>query len=300
VFTSQQIPFRAENNADVSWSQSRGKELGVIDGKTGTYTAPGFVEFTEPFQVIAVDQTTGARAAAVVTVNAPLAMRFVGDWRLLVFVMLMGALGSMLYFSSSFAAYVGNRTFRSSWLWFYIARPFVGAALAVIFFFIAGSGILNSPASASNLMPIGVIAALVGLFSDRAVRKLSDVFDVIVATKDDRDDKLKDSNAGEKVTTAAKPEQGTSPKIASTEPTEIAKGTATNLAVKGMNFNNYKVSVNDGAPAEPDQPTHESFQIALAAEQTAGDKVTITVINGDKTSGSFVVKTATALTVHMS
>jgi hypothetical protein len=75
--------------------------------------------------------------------------------RCLVFVMLMGALGSMLYFSSSFVAYVGNRTFRSSWLWFYIARPFVGGALAIIFFFIAGSGFLNSSASATNLMTIG-------------------------------------------------------------------------------------------------------------------------------------------------
>jgi hypothetical protein len=293
VFTSQQVAFRVEKSA-VSWSRSR-TDLGLIDEKTGTYTAPGFVQVTEPFQIIATEPKTGARAAAVITVNAPLAARFVGDWRLLVFVMLMGALGSMLYFSSSFVAYVGNRTFRSSWLWFYIARPFVGGALAVIFFFIAGSGFLNSAASAGNLMTIGVIAALVGLFSDRAVRKLSDVFDVIVATRDERDDKLRQSKADEKGTAAGtKPQQGTSPKITSTEPPEIVKGSPAKLTVKGQNFNNYKVSVNDGAPADPEQPTHESFRIPLTAEQTAGDKVTITVTNGDKTSSSFVVKTAAA------
>ena len=37
--------------------------------------------------------------------------------------MLMGSLGSMLYFSSSFVAYVGNRTFRSSWYWFMLRGP---------------------------------------------------------------------------------------------------------------------------------------------------------------------------------
>ena len=165
----------------------------------------------------------------------------------------------------------------------------------MIFFFIAGSGFLNSTASASNLMTIGVIAALVGLFSDRAVRKLSDVFDVIVATKDDRGDKLRESKADEKGSAAAtKPQQGISPKITSTEPQEIVKGSPGKLNVKGQNFNNYKVSVNDGAPADPEQPTHESFRVPLTAEQTAGDKVTITVTNGDKTSSSFVVKTAAA------
>src|SRR5205807_649651 len=143
-------------------------DLGLVDEKTGVYTAPGFVQITEPFQVTATEPKTGARAAALVTVNAPWAYRFATDWRLIVFVILMGALGSMLYFASSFVAYVGNRTFRSSWLWFYIARPFVGGALAIIFFFIASSGFLSSNASASNLTTIGVIAALVGLFSDRA------------------------------------------------------------------------------------------------------------------------------------
>jgi hypothetical protein len=115
VFTSQQVPFRTEGNTVVSWDLSREKR-GVLDKNTGVYTAPGFVQDTEPIQITATEPKTGARAAAVITVNAPHARRFATDWRLLVFVMLMGALGSMLYFSSSFAAYVGNRTFRSSWL----------------------------------------------------------------------------------------------------------------------------------------------------------------------------------------
>jgi hypothetical protein len=297
VFTSQQVPFRVEGNVSASWHRSR-DDLGFLDEKTGVYTAPGFVHLTEPFQVIAVEPKTGARAAAVITVNAPFLNRFATDWRLLVFVMLMGALGSMLYFSSSFVAYVGNRTFRSSWLWFYVARPFVGAALAVIFFFIAGSGFLTSSASASNLMTIGVIAALVGLFSDRAVRKLSDVFDVVLATKDDRADKLEEGKSADKSTAPApKPQQGTAPRITSTDPPQLTKGKAVTLTVRGANFNNYKVSLNNGPGLDPDQATHESFQIQVSADQTNGDKITIRVINGDNTTATVEVRTAAAATV---
>src|ERR1019366_836844 len=149
------------------------------------------------------------------------------------------------------------RTFRSSWLWFYIARPFVGGALAIIFFFIAGSGFLNSSASATNLMTIGVIAALVGLFSDRAVRKLSDIFDVVVATKDDRTDKLEQGKpAGKAGAAATHPPRGASPKITSTDPPLLVRSQTATLTVKGANFNNYKVSVNHGPEVDPEQPTH--------------------------------------------
>ncbi|HEY2013566.1 MAG TPA: hypothetical protein VGH38_08710 [Bryobacteraceae bacterium] len=297
VFTSQQVPFRVEANTTVSWGRSR-TDLGLLDEKAGVYTAPGFVQYTEPFQVTAYGPKA-ARAAAVVTVNAPFASRFATDWRLLVFVMLMGALGSMLYFSSSFVAYVGNRTFCSSWFWFYISRPFVGGALAIIFFFIAGSGLLNNSASASNLMTIGVIAALVGLFSDRAVRKLSDIFDVVVAAKEDRKDKLEADKTGDKPAAGAtaKPYQGASPKIVSTDPAALRKSQAQTLNVKGSNFNNYKVTVNNGPEVDPEQATHESFRIVLTADQTDGDKVTVTVINGDKTTGAFDVKTTEPLAV---
>ena len=302
VFTSQQVRFRAETEAanptdqapgqGVKWSLDR-TGLGVIDEAYGVYTAPGYVERTEPFEVVAVS-ASGARAAAVITVNPAFGKT---DWKLLVFVIIMGSLGSMIYYASSFVAYVGNRSFRSSWMWFYISRPFVGGALAVIFFLIFGGGFLNS-ITTSNLMTIGVIAALVGLFSDRAVKKLSDVFDVIFAVKEDRGDSLKGRGAGGDEAAAkadaAKQVQGAAPKIASTDPPTVAKNQAASITVRGSNFNNYKVQINDDPPIDPANPTHETFELALTAEQTKGDKVTITVINGDKTTTKFEVKTTVA------
>ena len=78
---------------------------------------------------------------------------------LMLFVMMCGALGSMVYYASSFVGYVGNRTFRSTWFWFYISRPFVGGALAVIFFFIVGSGMVSGT-TVSDLMKVGMISHL--------------------------------------------------------------------------------------------------------------------------------------------
>ena len=298
VFTSQQVRFRAEQaeppnpqnqapDKPVKWSLSR-KDLGEIDEASGVYTAPRSVERIEPFEVIAVS-ANGASAGAVITVNPPFGK---ADWKLIGFVIVMGSLGSMIYFSSSFVTYVGNRSFRSSWMWFYISRPFVGGALAVIFFLVLGGGFLNSP-STSNLMTIGVIAPLVGLFSDRAVKKLSDVFDVIFAVKEDRGDKLKDREAGAAQAGAStgtdKPVQVAGPKITATEPQTAMKSQPTTLTVRGSNFNNYKVVINNDPPIDPANPSHETFGLSLTADQTKGDKVTITVINGDKTTTKFEV-----------
>jgi hypothetical protein len=300
VFTSQQVRFRAEQTESakpqdhapeqaVKWSLDQ-KELGVIDEATGVYTAPRYVERSEPFEVIA-ESAGGGRAASVITVNPPFGK---ADWKVIVFVIVMGSLGSMIYFSSSFVAYVGNRSFRSSWMWFYISRPFVGGALAVIFFLILGGGLLNNT-STSNLMTIGVIAALVGLFSDRAVKKLSDIFDVVFAVKDDRGDKLKDGEAGDDQAAAkgaaGKQAQGASPKITSTEPSTLTKNQAAALTVRGSNFNNYKVRINDDPPIDPASPTHETFGLSLTSNQTKGDKVRITVINGDQTSVTVDIQT---------
>jgi hypothetical protein len=113
------------------------------------------------------------------------------DWLRLLFVILMGSLGSMIYFTSSFVNYVGTCKFKSSWSPFYFSRPFVGGGLAVIFYLLVGSGFINGT-NASDLMMTGAIAALVGLFSDKAVQKLSDIMDVVLAAKDHRTDKLPD------------------------------------------------------------------------------------------------------------
>ena len=72
------------------------------------------------------------------------------ETRLLLLVMTMGALGSYVHAATSFVSYVGNRSFIQSWTWWYVLRPFIGVALAVIFYFVVRGGFLSAGADASD------------------------------------------------------------------------------------------------------------------------------------------------------
>ncbi len=100
------------------------------------------------------------------------------ETRLLLLVMAMGALGSYIHAGTSFVTYVGNRSFVESWTWWYLLRPFIGLALAIIFYFVIRGGLLSAGAVASDISPFGfaAVAGLVGMFSKQATDKLEEIF----------------------------------------------------------------------------------------------------------------------------
>jgi len=115
------------------------------------------------------------------------------ELQLVLLVLLAGALGSYLHAIRSLADFIGNRTAMASWFWWYIARPFVGMAMALIFYAVLRGGFLaGTPADAKVVNPFGVIAigALVGMFADKAAQKLAEVFDTLFKAADTRKDKL--------------------------------------------------------------------------------------------------------------
>jgi hypothetical protein len=115
------------------------------------------------------------------------------DLQLLLLAMLAGALGSFVHALKSFGDFVGNRTLTTSWFWWYITRPFLGAALAVIFYAVLRGGFMaGTPADAKSVSQFGVIAigALVGMFADKASDKLAEIFDTLFKGADNRSGKL--------------------------------------------------------------------------------------------------------------
>ena len=116
---------------------------------------------------------------------------------LLLIVVLAGALGAFLHVATSFSDYVGNRRLMRSWTWFYVLRPLVGAALAVIFYFAILGGLFTSQGtSALNPYGIAALSALVGLFSKQATNKLQQIFDTAFAVaKGEGDDARDDRSA---------------------------------------------------------------------------------------------------------
>jgi hypothetical protein len=102
--------------------------------------------------------------------------------RLLLIVILAGALGSLVHTVRSVYWYIGNRTLKWSWLAKYILQPFAGSALAVIFYVVIRGGFFSPQTTFENTSPFGfaALAALVGLFSEQAVLKLKRVAETVL------------------------------------------------------------------------------------------------------------------------
>lgn len=119
------------------------------------------------------------------------------DARLILIVLCTGALGSCVHAATSFASYVGNKRLVLSWGWWYVLRPFIGMALALIFYFVLRGGLLSGGTAGSemNVYGLAAVAGLVGMFSKQATDKLRELFDNLFRTEkghgdDARDDKL--------------------------------------------------------------------------------------------------------------
>jgi hypothetical protein len=105
--------------------------------------------------------------------------------RIILLVVIAGALGSFIHVVSSFVDYVGNKDFEGCWTWWYFLRPFSGSVLALIFYLVVRGSLLSTQIDGNDLSHYGVagMAGLVGLFSRQAIDKLSEMFDLIFMTK---------------------------------------------------------------------------------------------------------------------
>jgi len=132
--------------------------------------------------------------------------------RLLLLVAMAGALGSLVHALRSVYWYVGNRELVRSWLVKYILLPFVGATIALIFYFVIRGGFFSPQATVQQTSPYSFVAlaSLVGLFSEQAVLKLKDVFETLFTKpKAGADSKPQESGGGALPT--GKPGPGISP-----------------------------------------------------------------------------------------
>jgi hypothetical protein len=173
---------------------------------------------------------------------------------------------------------VGNRTLTASWFWWYITRPFLGSALAVIFYAVLRGGFMaGTPADAKAVNPFGVIAigALVGMFADKASDKLADIFDTLFKGADTRSGKLG------------------APVIDHFDPVTIAHGAnATDLKIIGERLGTVKqvkfdgVNHDHGAVSDTQVVVNLS-QAELAAPKTI--KVSVVGDNGESPAKDFQI-----------
>jgi len=97
--------------------------------------------------------------------------------RLLLIVLLAGALGALVHGLRSLSWYIGNRRAVWSWSAMYFMLPFLGAGLAAIFYLVIRGGFFSPTSTVNETSPFGfaALAALVGMFTEPAVIKLRKV-----------------------------------------------------------------------------------------------------------------------------
>lgn len=100
---------------------------------------------------------------------------------------LAGALGAFIHAATSYASFTGNRTFRTTWVWWFMLRPLIGAVLGVISYFLLRSGMLGEGALGITVSPFGIaaLAAICGLVSKQLVDKLRNVLDTALDSNGD-------------------------------------------------------------------------------------------------------------------
>ena len=108
------------------------------------------------------------------------------EMRMIVLVLVAGALGSLVHGFRSLFWYVGNSAFVRSWILMYFLIPFVGSSLSLIFYFVLRGGLFSPNAPVDATSPFGFIglSGLVGMFSNRAALKLQEIAESIFSTNE--------------------------------------------------------------------------------------------------------------------
>ncbi len=129
----------------------------------------------------AINQINSTR---IVTLPATDVKMYVGPETLLILIMMVsGALGACVFSLWAVSDHLGRRHdfCYQRWKSWYYTRPLVGGVLAIFFYLLVRGGLLTIGAQvmALNLVVIAGLCGLVGMFSEQAVLKLSELADAI-------------------------------------------------------------------------------------------------------------------------
>ena len=201
------------------------------------------------------------------------------DARLLIIVVLAGALGASIHALRSLSWYVGNRQLLWSWLATYLALPVVGALLAAAFYLLLRGGLYTagSGVQAANPFSFAAIGVLVGMFSTQASLKLKEIADTVLVKPQSGADHAPSQSGG----AVAGPK---APAVTTVERQDRAAGAAQDaLLIKGSGFaQGAVVRVND-APRPATVQTADAVLLPLTDADvktiTGGGDFRIVVVN---------------------
>lgn len=244
----------------------------------GTYQAPASVSAARLVTVqVRHRDDPFLEAAAVVQLTSPTPGWMHVLLPQLGLILLLGAIGGLMHAGGSFTYYLGIGQFKTSWFWWYIFRPLQGAGLALVFFLVVGAGLLNVE-TGRDMVGLGALAILVGLFSYAAMHKLASVAESLFGSQHVE---ARTGPAGQ-----PGPGPGQTPPVAPhiqhvTPATMVpAQTPPPELIVRGSGFDpNCRVRINSVEHA-PDSATATELRVRLTAQDVAQPgSLTVAVVN---------------------
>ncbi len=113
------------------------------------------------------------------------------EWQQALLMALMAGLGASIATILGYLRHASEeKDFELAFAPWYVARPFIGVLLGLLFFFVVKGGILvvlpqlDAPNGKLNTYGLAAIGGTVGMFSKNAVEKLRKIFNVLFQTKD--------------------------------------------------------------------------------------------------------------------
>jgi hypothetical protein len=109
------------------------------------------------------------------------------ELRLLLLVIFTGAFGACIMALRSLADYRGQRKLTNNWTIHYVVRPTSGAGVAFVFYLVIRGGFMaGTDVDIGASAPFGIVAvaALAGMFSEKAFNKLGEVFNAMFKADD--------------------------------------------------------------------------------------------------------------------
>jgi hypothetical protein len=77
-------------------------------------------------------------------------IKFSSEQKIILLVAIAGALGAFIHIATSFTDFIGSQKFEPSWIPWYFMRPFIGAALALSFYFLLRGGLISVNADVAD------------------------------------------------------------------------------------------------------------------------------------------------------
>ncbi|HZI18124.1 MAG TPA: IPT/TIG domain-containing protein [Pyrinomonadaceae bacterium] len=197
---------------------------------------------------------------------------------------LAGALGGCIHATRSLWWYAGQGTLKSRWMLMYFSLPFIGAAMAMLFSLLIFAGFVSNATGRGESLFIVAVAGLVGMFSQQAALKLTDIANAFFTKpgpgKDSDPQKslsVSERNAaaaasGRKIEPATGP-AATGQAVKITGPGLASASSVTFGGAAGTNFSldESKTVVSVMAPPRPGRPGPVAVEVKDAAGKTIAE-----------------------------